>query len=99
MTTLGRAARRAPHQRQVSRFASGLKIYGGTRMTLELRRKSAGVGANRLGRRVRVAPGFGLLLAPPSGGGARFRWGKSFWEGDTLLPSPPGTRLQRGLCT
>src|SRR5258708_9321949 len=97
MTTLGRAARRARNQRQVSRFASGLKIYGGTGMTLELGGNSAGVGASRIGRRLRLAAGLVALAIPLSGCGTGSLWDKFLAKDDTFVDEPADKLYNEGL--
>src|SRR5258708_19105118 len=67
------------------------------RMTLELRRKSAGVGANRLGRRLRLAAGLVVLAIPLSGCGTGSLWDKFLAKDDTFFDEPAGKLYNDGL--
>src|SRR5450756_233856 len=93
-------ARRAPHQRQVSRFASGLKFMSAQRMTLELRKTSAGArrteGA-RIARQLGLAAGLIVLAIPLSGCGTGALWDKFMAKDDTFVEEPADKLYNEGL--
>jgi outer membrane protein assembly factor BamD len=67
------------------------------RMTLELRRKSAEPGLNRLGRRLRLATGLIVLAIPLSGCGTGALWDKFFAKDDTFVEEPADKLYNEGL--
>jgi outer membrane protein assembly factor BamD len=67
------------------------------RMTLELRRKSAERGLNRLGRRLRLAAGLIVLAVPLSGCGTGALWDKFFAKDDTFVEEPADKLYNEGL--
>jgi outer membrane protein assembly factor BamD len=67
------------------------------RMTLELRRKSAEPGLNRLGRRLRLAAGLIVLAVPLSGCGTGALWDKFFAKDDTFVEEPADKLYNEGL--
>jgi outer membrane protein assembly factor BamD len=66
-------------------------------MTLELRRKSAEPGLNRLGRRLRLAAGLIVLAIPLSGCGTGALWDKFFAKDDTFVEEPADKLYNEGL--
>src|SRR5947199_137602 len=76
---------------------SGLKFMSIARMTLELRRKSAKPGVNRLGRRLRLAAGLIVLALPLSGCGTGSLWDKFLAKDDTFVEEPADKLYNEGL--
>jgi outer membrane protein assembly factor BamD len=72
-------------------------------MTLELRKRSAGAGCNRLarrnriGRQLRLAVGLVLLTIPLSGCGTGSLWDKFFAKDDTFVDEPADKLYNEGL--
>src|SRR5258708_13125103 len=67
------------------------------RMTLELRKISAGVARYRPGRRLRLATGLFVLAMPLSGCGTGALWDKFFPKDDTFVEEPPAKLHNEGL--
>ena len=83
--------------------ASGLNSMSAQRMTLELRKRSAGAGCNRIarrdriGRQLRLAVGLVLLTIPLSGCGTGALWDKFFAKDDTFVDEPADKLYNEGL--
>jgi outer membrane protein assembly factor BamD len=67
------------------------------RMTLELRKSSAGAGRSRLGRRLRLAIGLVVLAIPLSGCGTGALWDKFFAKDNTFVDEPADKLYNEGL--
>ena len=67
------------------------------RMTLELRKISAGVAGYRLGRRLRLATGLFVLAMPLSGCGTGALWDKFTAKDDTFVEEPADKLYNEGL--
>jgi len=67
------------------------------RMTLELRRISAGAGLSRFGRQLRLAAGLIVLAIPLSGCGTGAIWDKFFAKDDTFVDEPADKLYNEGL--
>jgi outer membrane protein assembly factor BamD len=98
ITTL-RRARRCRHRisvgfqelRQVSRFMSA------QRMTLELRKRSASLGRDRLGRQLRLIASLIGLAIPLSGCGTGPLWDKFLAKDETFVDEPADKLYNEGL--
>src|SRR5260370_37475343 len=66
------------------------------RMTLELRKRSASIGRNRLGRQSWLAAGLFALVLPLSGGGSGPRWVKVVAKDETFTQGPAGKLYNEG---
>jgi outer membrane protein assembly factor BamD len=67
------------------------------RMTLELRKGSAGAGRNRIGRQLLMAVGLMVLTIPLSGCGTGALWDKFFAKDDTFIDEPADKLYNEGL--
>jgi len=67
------------------------------RMTLELRKSSAGAGRSRLGRQMRLAMGLVVLAIPLSGCGTGALWDKFLAKDDTFVEEPADKLYNEGL--
>jgi outer membrane protein assembly factor BamD len=67
------------------------------RMTLELRKSSAGAGASRVGRQLRLALGLVVLAVPLSGCGTGALWDKFFAKDTTFVDEPADKLYNEGL--
>jgi outer membrane protein assembly factor BamD len=67
------------------------------RMTLELRKSSAGADRSRLGRQLRLAIGLVVLAIPLSGCGTGALWDKFFAKDDTFVEEPADKLYNEGL--
>src|SRR6202171_2333626 len=72
--------------------ASGLNFMSAQRITLELRRTSAGVG-----RKLRLAAGLAALAIPLSGCGTGSLWDKFLAKDDTFVEEPADKLYNEGL--
>jgi outer membrane protein assembly factor BamD len=83
--------------------ASGLDFMSAQRLTLELRKRSAGAGddsiarRNRIGRQLRLAVGLVFLTIPLSGCGTGALWDKFFAKDDTFVDEPADKLYNEGL--
>jgi outer membrane protein assembly factor BamD len=67
------------------------------RMTLELRKRSAGTGRNPIGRRLYLAVALVALTIPLSGCGTGALWDKFFAKDDTFVDEPADKLYNEGL--
>jgi outer membrane protein assembly factor BamD len=67
------------------------------RMTLELRKRSAGTGRNPIGRRLSLAVALVALTIPLSGCGTGALWDKFFAKDDTFVDEPADKLYNEGL--
>src|SRR5258706_15735720 len=84
-------------QVQGARRASGLEFMSAQRMTLELRKISAGLARYRPGRRLGLAAGLFVLAMPFSGCGTGALWDKFFAKDDTFVEEPADKLYNEGL--
>src|SRR5260370_40607663 len=67
------------------------------RMTLELRKRSASIGRNRLGRQSWLAAGLFALVLPLSGCGTGPLWDKFLAKDETFTEEPADKLYNEGL--
>jgi outer membrane protein assembly factor BamD len=67
------------------------------RMTLELRKKSAGAGRSRFGRQLRLAAGLAVLAISLGGCSGFDLWDKFLAKDDTFVEEPPEKLYNEGL--
>jgi outer membrane protein assembly factor BamD len=77
--------------------SSGLNSMLAQRMTLELRKLSAGPDLKRLGRRLGLLAGLAVLAIPLSGCGTGALWDKFMAKDDTFVDEPADKLYNEGL--